>query len=256
MAGSTPLIDKTLLRHRFGAAAESYDDTAVVQAEVADRLVALLPPTVAPERVLEIGCGTGLLSYRLTQRLSGATFVFNDIAPEVERILRLKVGIRHTFITADAEHSAWDGTYGLIASSSCIQWWHDPLSFFPKSHRALLPHGHLLYSTFLPDTFCELRRTTGAGLLYPTADQILETIHGLHFAEHRHEIYSSTLHFRTFTELLRHIKQTGTNAMPAHTVWTPRMIAHLDHTFREANDLPLGAPYPLTYNTIIGIATK
>lgn len=256
MDRSTCTIDKPLLRHRFGSAAESYDDTAVVQSEVVDRLIALLPPTSSPERVLEIGCGTGLLSSRLVQKFPHATFVFNDIAPQVEPVLRLKVGSDSTFIPADAEQAPWQGSYDLIASSSCIQWWHDPSAFFAKSHSALRPHGELLYSTFLPDTFHELYRVTGTGLHYPSAEQVVATLHALCFSRETHEVRTTTLHFPTFTELLRHIKQTGANALPTRTIWTPRMLKQLEQRFRSENHLTPNAPCPLTYTTIIGIATK
>ena len=51
----------------FGARAGSYELHADLQRGVAERLARLLPPLDAP-RVLELGCGTGLLSRHLIER--------------------------------------------------------------------------------------------------------------------------------------------------------------------------------------------
>lgn len=250
------MIDKPLLQRRFGTAIRSYDATATVQAETARQLAALLPDTPCEGRVLEIGCGTGLLSTLLVKRLPDAEFIFNDIAPEVEPVLRKKIGPRHRFCAADAEQIPWGTGYGLIASSACIQWWQDPLAFFKKSHEALAPGGVLLYSTFLPGTLAELTRATGSGLVYPSAEQIREVLKQLGFAHAGHSIHLSTLHFSTLPDLLRHIKHTGTNALPTQTMWTPRMFEQLEQRFRSENHLAPRDSCPLTYITITGIATK
>ncbi len=68
---------------RFGAAARRYEDHAPVQRITAERLaddIALLPLPRHP-RILEIGCGTGLLTRALARRIGPADWTVTDISP-------------------------------------------------------------------------------------------------------------------------------------------------------------------------------
>lgn len=54
-------IDKQKVAKHFSRAAESYDAAAVVQRDMAQRLLSLLPENFDALHILEIGCGTGFL---------------------------------------------------------------------------------------------------------------------------------------------------------------------------------------------------
>ncbi len=68
-------------RSRFSAAAVTYDQVAHVQCEVADRLLLSLATVRRPERVLDIGCGTGYLTRRLADLWPHAWIEGVDFAP-------------------------------------------------------------------------------------------------------------------------------------------------------------------------------
>ena len=68
---------------RFGAAATRYDEHAPAQRITATRLadaIGRLPLPPRP-RILEIGCGTGLLTQALAARLGPADWTVTDISP-------------------------------------------------------------------------------------------------------------------------------------------------------------------------------
>ena len=78
---------KAAVAAAFGAAADTYDDKADVQRAAAERLAQRLSALDLPAapRVLEIGCGTGLLS-RALAGMKTSELVISDISePMVAR---------------------------------------------------------------------------------------------------------------------------------------------------------------------------
>ncbi|WP_244300708.1 hypothetical protein [Achromobacter aegrifaciens] len=72
---------------RFGAAAPAYENHASVQRQAAARLagdIALLPLPSRP-RILEIGCGTGLLTQALARRIGPADWPVPTSLPACSR---------------------------------------------------------------------------------------------------------------------------------------------------------------------------
>ena len=61
------MIDKTEIKYRFKRSVESYEENAPVQRRIADHLFELLQGILdyQPDKILEIGCGTGLLTRRI-----------------------------------------------------------------------------------------------------------------------------------------------------------------------------------------------
>lgn len=250
------MIDKALIRSRFGRAWSSYDSEALFQKEMAGRLIALYHDTSGEaEDVLELGCGTGLLSEKLLSKLpSGSRFTFNDLSPEVLPYLGEKTGTGHRLLIGDAETMEWGGFYTLIASNASIQWWRDPVAFFRKSAEHLeRGRGQILLGTFLPDNFHELTAVTGKALSYPTEAEIREALSQGGFTDVRMEEMRDTFSFPDITGLLRHIRKTGTGGLPADQkgIWTPARLARMEEDLRHSGGLSPGVPLSLTYSALL-----
>mgnify|MGYP000100100360 CR=1 FL=1 len=71
-----------MIRHRrFSRAAKQYDETAVLQREVGQRMVKRLDLIrVDPARIVDIGCGPGRWTQALAQRYPNAQVIGLDIA--------------------------------------------------------------------------------------------------------------------------------------------------------------------------------
>lgn len=258
--------DKQLIERRFGAAASTYDKAATPQIQIADILMGRLSaimfeqPHCPVQRALEIGCGTGIFSQRMVALLGyeGIEYHFNDLSPAVEEPLARKlIGLPYTFEAYDAEHQEWGSGYDLISSSSCIQWWHEPLSFLHKAHAALNPQGIVVLSTFLPENLQEIHSIQPQKLNYPSEQELAQAFEELSFTHYEMQKEVIPITFHSILELLRHLKETGTNALQKNQqIWTPSKLHRLEAKIREEQNLTPEQPLTLTYQAIIATAVK
>jgi malonyl-ACP O-methyltransferase BioC/dethiobiotin synthase len=149
-----------LVGGRFGAAASRYEDHAAIQRITAERLasdIALLPLPPCP-RILEIGCGTGLLTQALARRLGPADWTVTDISPAMLAAARRGPALPGSarYQTLDGEHpDGLTGSYDLICSSLAVQWFADLNAGLARLAALLAPGGHLAVATLAAGTFRE-----------------------------------------------------------------------------------------------------
>jgi malonyl-CoA O-methyltransferase len=144
--------------------AGDYDAYAVVQRQAAERLAAdIAGRALSPApRVLEVGCGTGLLGAALLDRIGGR-WRMTDIAPAmVARTAarfagdpRVEVGVM------DGEHPE-GGDYDLICSNFALQWFEDVAGAVGRLRARLAPGGLLAFTTLADGSFAEWRAAHGA----------------------------------------------------------------------------------------------
>lgn len=154
-------LDKKQVRRAFERAADSYDEAAVVQRRMTDELMERLEMIkVAPERVLDIGCGTGYARSLLRRRFPGVHYLGADIAAGMLRRarpwgwwLRRSAG----WLCGDVERLPLADRSVDLAFCSAVLQWCDPEAAFTEMHRVLRPDGVLMFATFGPDTLRELR---------------------------------------------------------------------------------------------------
>lgn len=159
------LIDKRLARESFDRAAESYDQAAVLQREVADRILERLDYIKhRPQRVLDVGSGTGYTLQPLAMRYQSSEIWALDVSVNMLKYARcrpswwqrLKGNFR--YVAGDAEQLPLvDASVDMIFSSLALQWCVDLDKVFAEFRRVLRPDGLLMFSTFGPDTLKELR---------------------------------------------------------------------------------------------------
>lgn len=150
---------KQRVRRAFNRAAETYDAAAAIQQQVAQRLRERLPDGISPDRLVDVGCGTGYALPILHARYPQAQVTALDLA---ERMLG-KLPAAYSRICADAEHLPIAGaSVDLYWSSLAVQWCHLP-AILREARRVLRPDGHLAIATLATRTFHELR-TAFSGL--------------------------------------------------------------------------------------------
>lgn len=161
MNGAPYQRDKTGMRRNFDAAADNYDQVAVLQQTVGERLLERLDAIkLDPGRILDLGSGTGRLSRQLAGRYKAARILQVDLALNMllkSRQLSRRLNRQH-LLCADAENLPLaENSMGFAFSNLTFQWISGLDEAFAEIYRALHPGGLLLFSTFGPDSLLELR---------------------------------------------------------------------------------------------------
>jgi malonyl-CoA O-methyltransferase len=164
-------LDKARVRASFNRAADSYDAAAVLQKQVREEMLSRLDLVkLAPQAILDAGCGTGHGSFGLQKRFKSAQIISLDIAPgmlqqtRLQRPLWQKILGKNNLVCADIESlPIASNSMGLVWSNLALQWCNDLDSALTEVARALQPNGLFMFSTFGPDTLKELRAATSNG---------------------------------------------------------------------------------------------
>ncbi len=226
MANNSPIIEKDRVARSFLRGMATYENQAVVQKLVNERLIALLEGLGRSryERILEIGSCTGLFSRMLYEAFDPAVFYLNDLVPELFQTVRKKLPLQASAgiypLFGDIEHLELPENLDLVGSSSTFQWLEGLPQFFLKVHRALTNGSVFAFSMFGDETYYEIKELIGAGLRYPSfiwvRDQLAEEFKIVHAEINRDHLYFS--HPR---DVLTHIRATGVGGVGGFN-WTPR----------------------------------
>jgi malonyl-CoA O-methyltransferase len=146
------------IRGAFSRAADHYDEVAVLQQEVARRLLDRLALVrIHPQRVADLGTGTGQCAAGLLERYPQAGLVGVDFALPM---LGVAAGRTPQLmpVAADIEQLPLaGGSVDLLLSSLTLQWCNSHGKLFRELLRVAAPGALLMFTTFGPDTLTELR---------------------------------------------------------------------------------------------------
>jgi malonyl-CoA O-methyltransferase len=146
---------KQAVAQSFSRAAASYDSAAQLQREVAKQLLEQIAEYESGV-LLDIGCGTGVVSAQLAQRHS---VIALDVAEGMLRYARAHIaGDALTWLCGDAEDLPLAGaSVDIVFSSLALQWCENIGSAFAEIARVLRGGGRASISTLGPNTLHELR---------------------------------------------------------------------------------------------------
>ena len=246
---------------RFDGALTTYENAALVQRSVVDALSKALFACAqdAPRQfknVFEFGCGTGMLTRALLAHTTPQTLWLNDASPAMlahccDQIER-KVNVRR--LLGNAETLAWPQEMDLIASSSTVQWFAEPLGVVAKAEKALRSGGMLALTGFLPGTLEEVTSLTGVGLRYPSAQDwqrvLTRRMQLCAFTE-----LPQTLVFDSPRDVLEHLRSTGVNGIARRFAWTRRTLQAFCDDYCRLFEVD-GDRVRLTYRPWMAVARK
>ena len=156
--------DATGVQARFGRAAATYDDVALIQAEAVRRLIGQMDGLSSPARILDAGCGSGLLTRALAAKFPHAHIVAMDISQHMLDAARfLHVGqARVGWVHGNIVHLESEAPFDLIASASALHWTDDLPAALARCADHLTHDGRLAVSIMLDGTLQELHASRAA----------------------------------------------------------------------------------------------
>ncbi len=248
-------MDKARIQQRFKKSIRTYNAHAVIQAGMADGLIELLLKTTGRtyNRILEIGCGPGLLTRKLTEHFQIGGYYANDLVDDFQDYIHQTISRNIQFIPGDAETlSDFPGQLDLVVSNAAFQWMVSLETLLKKLEPLLLPKGIIAFSSFGPGHFPEIAQLLGPGLHYPDPEN-MPALCGSAFDILFRRSESIVLYFPTGLAMLRHLKSTGVNSL-YQTAWSKSALLAFAADYEQRYQSPQGVA--LTYHPFYCLLRK
>jgi malonyl-CoA O-methyltransferase len=265
-------IDRGRVERSFHRGAGQYDQHTPVQQRVVqrllDRLSAELPNS--PQRVLDIGCGTGHLLQRLAQQYPQAGLTGLDLASNMLQQAAERLGTCAELLQGDAERlPAKDNSFDLVVSTSTFQWLEDCATCFGEVQRVLEPGGLFCFALFGDGTQREPHRSWREALQrnnrpvqqggdgthrFHTVDQVRQSLEQQGFVAVEVITQQELVWYPDLPQLLQAIKRIGagtTRPQRGGGLGWRRVLHDMATVYRERYGTDLGVP--ASYQVIYGV---
>ncbi len=143
---------KQRVRAQYDAVASAYERrwSGYVEASVRATLQRL--EVGAGERLLDVGCGTGLLLARLAEALPAVQLAGVDLSPAMLAEARGRLPARAILAAADAESLPFAaGSFDVVVSSSSFHYWPAPEQGLRQIRKVLRPGGRVVITDWCDD---------------------------------------------------------------------------------------------------------
>ena len=244
------------IAQRFAQANLSYEQHALVQSAVAAELMQFMQQHVAQphlQRVLEIGCGSGLFTRLFMQHYSFDHLFLNDLYVEVKQ--HFPESNRLLWEIGNIETLPLPQSLDMVLSCSALQWISDLKALLLNIAQALNPSGHLCFASYTDNNLKEIKALTGQGLDYLPLAKVCELLESLGFDILLQIEKQMTLYFEHPKQVLQHIKATGVQATAQGFRWTKSSLQDFYTGYQQFQD-PESKQYALTYHPVYVIARK
>ena len=265
------VFNKTRVRQAFDRAADNYEQFAVLQNEVCNRLLEKLEVVnIKPQLILDAGAGTGAAIPALLSRYRKAQLVALDLSENMLHKSGRHGGLFRSppLVCADIERLPFsENTFDLVFSSLSMQWCNDLNAALLEAKRVLKPGGLFVFTTFGPDTLKELRHSWSKVDDANHVNQFID-MHDIGdallqdgFAEPVMEAEMLTVTYNSVDEIMRDLKAIGAS-VTAGTVEQGRSVRGLGgksilQTGRQAYEqFRQDSLLPASYEIIYGHAWK
>ena len=255
-------LDKKRVAQSFSRAAASYDSVAGLQRDLGGQLLQKLPVHIQPQRVLDLGSGTGFFTAKLAAQFPQAQIIGLDIAQGMLEFSR-KQQPQRDWLCADAEQLPLaTNAIDLIFSSLAVQWCNNLPKLMAEIARVLTPGGTLALATLGPRTLHELKTAwqqvdnfVHVNQFAPLADVVTAAdAAGLEFS--LREVAEPVLYYDKLNELTRELKSLGAHNVNAGQSQGLTGRARIQQFKAAYECLRCDAGLPATYEVFYLLAHK
>lgn len=201
--------NKTAIAQSFSNAAHTYDSAAFIEQEIGRRLLERLEYIkINPQRILDLGCGTGYCTAQLRKLFPQAHIIGLDIAFDMTKFASKNSDL--AYCCGDAEYLPFqDKSFDLIFSNCCFPYSNNLMQNFAEIQNVLRTDGLLLFSTYGPDTLQELGLNNQWPDMHIIGDQLIQH----KFINPVVDNDCLNFNYKTLETLLNDLQQTGAFAI-------------------------------------------
>jgi len=211
-------MNKNKVAARFNRAAQTYDRHAVLQKTLGNHLLErAAKQKLEPVSILDLGCGTGFFTNKLSEAFPCAKILGVDIADKMIALAQAKYQTNNLeFMHADADNLS-PAKYDLIFSNCVLQWMPNLKTTFKKIKEILGKNGALFFASFIDGTLQELQNTWKEIddrqhiNKFATPIEIKNTLHQMRFVDISLECCPIKLKFNDLMELVQYLRNIGAN---------------------------------------------
>ena len=255
----TPL-DINANRRSFDRAASSYDEHAVLQREVASRLLERLEYLRhQPVTILDLGSGTGSGSRSLAVKFPQASVIALDWSRSMlqqlvpEDVVKPLCADMHTLPLASR-------SIDLVFSNLAMQWSYDLPAIFREFRRVMTTDAMLAFTSFGPDTLTELKQAWSSvdGLQHvndmPDMHDIGDELMAAGFREPVMDAERLTLEYPDVLALMRELKGLGENNVASQRMRGLTGKTRLANVLQAYEQFRQNDRYPASFEVVYGVA--
>ncbi|MDT8319722.1 MAG: methyltransferase domain-containing protein [Xanthomonadales bacterium] len=252
---------QSALGESFGKLAGRYDRHAALAQEIGKRLLDRMDFLRSPpERIVDLGCGTGSTSAALKKRFRKSQVISFDLSPGMLRQAQDKSTLLRPLKPVCGDMGALPfatRSVDLMFSNLASFWYPEPERMFAEFRRVLRPQGMLLFSTLGPDSLSELRTAWSvrdADIHVPHFADLLElgdALMAAGFGEPVMDVERVTLHYPGFAALADELDATGLAFLLRGWERDAAFDASLEAAYETQR---IGGKYPLSFEIVVGTA--
>jgi len=202
----------SLVKKNFNRAKASYQHSCQPQLIAGRRLIEKLTlHRQSAHHIIDLGCGTGVVSRLLLDRIPAQQYTGIDFATELIQQASNHIGRNATWLMMDFDRLSFTHCANIVFSNMALHWSKDFKKIIASIFHILTDDGLLAFSIPLQHCFYQLDSSQRnhfisfkqcASLLQRSNFQLL----------HVSQYYSNYV-FNSQYEALRHIKSTGANTL-------------------------------------------
>jgi len=238
---------------RFSRAAQTYERGAGLHRHVAARLLEMTPDPecLGTTSILEVGCGTGVLSEKLLQRYPGVSLCLLDVAEPMVSYVKERWGTAPglQYVVSDVRDFRSECQFDWVFSSSALHWITPLDQTFACIRGLLTPGGGISAALMIDGTLGELhalRRRIAPGKMptgrLPTTDEVISTLQGAGFSVTAREEEAIQTRYHSADDFLNTLHAQGLtggsvsrSASPLSRMELKRLRKEYDVAFRDRN---------------------
>lgn len=228
----------------FLKAKNTYIKNAFIQKQMAKNLTNMLLKNnlTSFDKVFEFGCGLGIFSEILQEKINFKKYFLNDF---YKFDVVCKYNEFEIFDMNELKnHHFYDKKFDLIASNACVQWLDFDL-LIENIFFILEKNGYFLFSTFGEKNFIQIKQSANLSLNYLNLEQIKEKLSKkFKILQIKEEILN--IKFESSLDVFRHLKFSGVNSLNNKFFISKEFLKKYEKDFENT----------LTYNPIFILCKK